>query len=82
MYNPPSPPSDTIKDILEERGLSWRKFGCKCGFSEQYTQSILNGEIEIDEELAWKLSDVLGSSVHFWLNREKNYRESLNKEDK
>ena len=72
-----SPPGDTIRDMLEEKGISQREFGCKMRMREKNVEVLLSGEIEIDEETAIKLSDVLGSPVHFWLNREKEYRDAL-----
>jgi HTH-type transcriptional regulator/antitoxin HigA len=74
MY-PPSPPGDTIQDILQERGISRFKFGCMVKLSEKAVLGLFDGGLLIDNDLASRLSETLGSSVEFWENRERNYRE-------
>lgn len=73
----PSPPGDTIFDIMEERGISRMKLGYILGLREKSISDLLDGGFLIDNDMACKLSEVLGSSPDFWENRERNYRREL-----
>jgi plasmid maintenance system antidote protein VapI len=73
----PSPPGDTISDIMEERGISRMKLGYILGLREKSISDLLDGGFLIDNDMACKLSEVLGSSPDFWENRERNYRKEL-----
>lgn len=44
--------------------------------SIEQLEGIINGELEITDEIAEKLSHYCGTK-QFWINREKNYREGL-----
>jgi HTH-type transcriptional regulator/antitoxin HigA len=73
----PSPPGDTIRDILQERGISRFKFGCMIKLSEKAVLGLFDGSLPIDNDLAYRLSDTLGSTPTFWEERERLYREEL-----
>ena len=73
----PSPPGDTIKDIMEERGISRLKLGILLGICEDSLSMLLNGSFLIDNDMACRLSDSLGSTPQFWEERERQYRELL-----
>lgn len=72
-----SPPGDTIRNILEERKISLDAFAEKMGQSVQWCQDLIAARVEIDEELANKLSIELGATQGFWLRRENRYRQDL-----
>jgi plasmid maintenance system antidote protein VapI len=73
----PSPPGDTIRDICQERGISRSKLGKMLRLSNNSILQLLDGSLNIDNDLAYCLSKVLGSSSTFWINREKQYREAI-----
>jgi plasmid maintenance system antidote protein VapI len=62
---------------MEERGISRLKLGCVLNLREHAISSLLEGSFLIDNDMACKLSEVLGSSPDFWENRERNYRREL-----
>jgi len=72
-----SAPGDTIGDLLDRRKLSIASFSQSLGYNKNAVSSLLQGKIAITPEIAEKLSIVLGASKSFWLNREAQYRESL-----
>ena len=76
----PSPPGDTIKDIMEERGISCFKLGKLLDIREKQVSKLLSGVYLIDNDMAYRLSDVLGSTPEFWENRERQYRERIQEE--
>ena len=74
-----SAPGDTISDMLYERGLSIPQLAVALDLSLFVTNYLLDGYLEIDDALAQKLGEYFGNSTQFWINREKHYRERLNK---
>ena len=76
----PSPPGGTIKDIMEERGISCFKLGKLLDIREKQVSKLLSGVYLIDNDMAYRLSDVLGSTPEFWENRERQYRERIQEE--
>lgn len=73
----PSPPGDTIRDLLDEREISAETFGQSVGLTDAELSALFTGELEISPELAAVLSCVLGAPTDFWLRREALYRETL-----
>lgn len=79
MFNPDwaTPPSATVKDILEERGETYSSFVEKMGWTNEVGELFANGDLLLTKEIAVKLEKVVGSTTEFWDNREKNYRKRL-----
>ena len=73
----PSPPGDTIRNIMEERRLTRFALSHKLRITDDNMLNLLDGKFPIDNDMACRLSEVLGSTPEFWENREKNYREEL-----
>ncbi|MFA5416919.1 MAG: helix-turn-helix domain-containing protein [Bacteroidales bacterium] len=84
-FNPDwtSPPGDTIKDVLEDRGITKETFIMAIGISMYKLQKLFTGEARITLALARKLSEVLGSTVEFWMMRDFSYwiKEKCKKSD-
>lgn len=72
-----SPPGDSILDLLEERGWNQVELAKRTGYTTKHISLLINGKAAITEETAIKLERVVGSSAHFWLAREAQYREGL-----
>lgn len=72
-----SPPGDTIADLLEEYGWTQVELGERLGYDIGFVNQLVNGDIPIDEGIALKLEQVLGSTKAFWLRREAEYRAAL-----
>lgn len=84
QYNPDhvSPPGETLKEILEERGLTVKELAGRIALFEQsiIEQSLLRiieNKAPIDSEMALRLKLVLGIETSFWSNRERHYREAI-----
>lgn len=77
---PPSPPGETMRDILEERGLSSAWLGDRLQFSDGVMLRLLEGGASYGHSTAVALSEALGSTPEFWMAREKNYRDALVRE--
>lgn len=72
-----SPPGATISDILQERGQSVAEFACALGEPVDHAWQLLDGSARITNEVADHLSNVLGVSAGFWLSRESQFRDGL-----
>ncbi|AXK90507.1 Lambda-like Cro/C1-type repressor [Cylindrospermopsis raciborskii virus RM-2018a] len=72
-----SPPGDTILDLLEEHNLTQIQLLERLGYTVKHINQLINGKAPINEEIAIKLEQVLGSTAGFWLNREAQYRAQL-----
>lgn len=73
------PPGESIKEQLENRGLSQKEFALRMGMSEKHISKLINGKTELTPPTAQKLESVLGIPARFWSNLEAIYREKLAK---
>jgi addiction module HigA family antidote len=79
QYTPdmPSPPGDSLADILEERNMSQAELAARLGRSEKTISEIIQGIAPITPDIAAGLELVLGAPARFWNERERRYREHL-----
>lgn len=73
------PPGATIAAILSARSLSRESFANKLGESLEMVHRLLLGLEAIDDDLAERLSNCLGSSQAFWLARESQFRQDASR---
>ena len=71
------PPGETIKELLEDRGISQKEFASRIGMSEKHVSKLINGDVQLTMDMAKRLETVLGPSVQFWCRLEAFYREDL-----
>jgi HTH-type transcriptional regulator/antitoxin HigA len=76
-----SPPGNTICDLLEERGWTKIELARRLGQSEKHVNLLLSGRAGLTEDTAIRLERVLGSTAHFWLSREAQYREAVARQE-
>ena len=72
-----TPPGATIKELLEDRGMTQKEFSKRMGMSEKHTSKLINGEVHLTPDMAEKLELVLGVPAGFWNNLEAIYQEKL-----
>jgi HTH-type transcriptional regulator/antitoxin HigA len=72
-----SVPGESIADILHERNITVEQFANQLDGSIQDVMDLLHGFTSIDERIANKLEQVLGGSMAYWLRREQQYRQSV-----
>lgn len=79
MYRPDevSPPGETLRDVLEERGVSQADLALRMGRPQKTISEIINGKAAITPDTALGFELVLGIPAAFWLTRESAYREFL-----
>jgi HTH-type transcriptional regulator / antitoxin HigA len=72
-----SPPGETLRDMMDERGISQVELARRLGRPAQAINEIVRGRKEITEDTALELERVLQVPARFWLARESRYREFL-----
>lgn len=77
-YEPAIPihPCETLIEVLEDRGYSFREFCHLAGERSEigiHLFAVLNGKASIDEPLALFLSDTLDIPSVFWLRLQDSY---------
>lgn len=76
------PPGATIKEQLEDRGMTQKEFSQRMGMSEKHISNLINGKVELTYDVADRLEYVLGVPAKFWNNLEASYRASIVRVDK
>ncbi|MES1189480.1 MAG: ImmA/IrrE family metallo-endopeptidase [Steroidobacter sp.] len=72
-----SPPGDTIRQLIDKKGLSISDFSAQLNFTVESVELLIAGHIAVTRDIAQALTDVFGGSQNFWLNRERDYRADL-----
>lgn len=70
-------PGTTIKEQLTYRGMSQKEFAFRMDMTEKHISRLINGEVNLTSETAYRLELVLGIPSKFWMNLEAIYREKL-----
>lgn len=66
-------PGYYIKEIIDESGLSQKDFASRLDTTAKNLSILVRGEQSLSIDIAMKLSRMLGTSVDYWLNLQKNY---------
>lgn len=72
-----TPPGATIKEQLNDRGMSQKEFAARMDMSEKHISKLINGSVQLTAETAVRLEMVLGIPAMFWNNLEAIYREKI-----
>lgn len=72
-----SAPGDTISEILAEQQKSLAMFADDIGKTVAQAKRLLDGRMEICEDVAKRLQHSVGSTQAFWLRREADYRADM-----
>lgn len=68
-------PGYYLIDIIEDMGITQDEFAKRLGTTGKNLSDLLRGKIKLSDEIALKLSIMLGTSVDVWLNLQKTYNE-------
>ncbi len=72
-----SPPGVTLRELLEQRGISQAELAGRMGRPKKTINEIIRGKAAITPETALQLELVLRVEAEFWNRREQGYREYL-----
>ena len=76
------PPGVTIKEMIDDREITVEQLAARLEESDTFVRDLIDGEVELTEQMAGKLETSLGMNTRFWLNLEHYYREDLINIDK
>lgn len=73
MVRKPSHPGALIRNvILPETGLTISELARRCGVARNTMSKLVNERGDVTEDIAIRLSHVLGSAPRFWLGMQAN----------
>lgn len=72
-----SPPGDTIERIMGVREISYDELADALSISRSEVSDLIAGDVRIDSDLAELLSNTVGSTARFWLERDKKFESEL-----
>lgn len=69
------PPGEVIQELAQSRNWSFAELATVLGLSIRDVAKLLQGKLELTEEMAGKLEAGFGAPpARFWINMETNYR--------
>lgn len=66
-------PGYYIADLIEDMGINQAEFAVRLGTTPKTVSLLVNGQTDLSNELAKKLSVMTGTSVSLWLNMQSTY---------
>ena len=70
-------PGYYIADVIEDMGITQVEFATRLGTNTKTLSYLLNGQANITNDLAKKLSAMMGTSPDVWLNLQSTYDKKL-----
>ena len=70
-------PGYYIADIIDDMEISQNEFAARMGTTAKTLSKLINGQANISNDLATKLSVMLGTSVEVWQNLQNTYDQKL-----
>lgn len=70
-------PGYYIREIIEDLGVTQEDFAKRLGTTPKNISMIVRGEQRLSTDVAMKLSNMLGTSVNYWLNLQNAYDSAL-----
>lgn len=72
-------PGYYIKEYIDEMGFTKKGFASLLGVTPNTLNELVSGDIKLTTDIAFKLSEMLGTSMEVWLNIQKTFDESTQK---
>jgi HTH-type transcriptional regulator / antitoxin HigA len=72
-----TPPGETLRELLEERGMTQRELARRTGLSPKHVNRLLQGLVPLSPDVAQRLELVTGTPARLWNRLEANYRSDL-----
>lgn len=70
-------PGYYIAEMIEDMGISQAEFATRLGTTGKTLSKLVNGQINLSNEIAKKLSVMLGTGVDVWLNLQSTYDQKV-----
>ena len=69
-----TPPGATIKEQLQDKGMSQKEFATRMELSQKHVSKLIKDEVQLTPEVEVRLEMVLGIPAKFWNKLEATYR--------
>lgn len=70
-------PGYYISEIIEDMNITQAEFATRMGTTPKTLSQLINAQANLSNDLAKKISTMLGNSIDFWLNLQKAYDEKV-----
>ena len=71
------PPGETLRELLEEKGMTQRELAERVGLSPKHVNQLINGFVRLTPEVAESLEKVVGTPARLWNRLEADYQSTL-----
>jgi len=71
------PPGETLRELLEEQGLSQRDLARRAELSPKHINKLMQGTVPLSSDVAMRLERVTGTPARIWNRLEADYRSDL-----
>jgi HTH-type transcriptional regulator / antitoxin HigA len=71
------PPGETLRELLDEQGLTQRELARRTGLSPKHVNRLLQGLVPLSTDVAQRLERVTGAPARIWNRLEANYQSDL-----
>src|SRR5258707_15254225 len=71
------PPGETLRELLEEKGISQRDLARRADLSPKHVNKLLQGLVPLSADVAKRLERVTGTPDRIWNRLEADYRSAL-----
>lgn len=71
------PPGATVRALMQRKGVTTRDLSGGLRTTAENIENLLDGNYAINAEIAMGLAGMVGGSLNFWMNREAQYRASV-----
>ncbi|MDR2087041.1 MAG: HigA family addiction module antidote protein [Dysgonamonadaceae bacterium] len=78
----PTHPGEVLKDEIEYRGISQKKFAVQIGVQYTALNEILNGKRPVNVQFAMLVEAALGIDAELWVKMQTRYNMLMAKKDK
>jgi HTH-type transcriptional regulator / antitoxin HigA len=72
-----TPPGETLRELLDEQGMTQRDLARRTGLSPKHVNRLLQGTVPLSPDVAQRLEHVTGTPARLWNRLEANYRSDL-----
>lgn len=66
-------PGYYIKEYIDEMGLTKKEFASVLGVAPNTLNELVSGDRKLTTDIAYKLSELLGTSMEVWVNIQKTF---------
>lgn len=66
-------PGYYIKELIDESGLTNEDFARLLDITPNNLSLLIKGEQKLSADIAMKLSEIIGTSINYWLNLQSTY---------